>query len=54
MKFRIKIGLDCPFLDIEASDRYEAIQKYKKQCGILASEHEPEFEAVSAETPAKK
>lgn len=45
-KFRVKIGLDCPYLDIEAEDRYEAIQKYKKICGIVASEHDPLIEPV--------
>ncbi len=31
---------DCPRLHVEAEDRLEAIQKYRKYCGILKSEHD--------------
>lgn len=39
-KFKVQLkSRDCPALEVEASDRWEAVEKYKQHCGILGTIH---------------
>jgi hypothetical protein len=47
-KFLVKFK-DCPDLELEAEDRHEAWEKYRKHCGILDTIHKPEISVVGSE-----